>query len=180
VDRHFHLESIMKKNYHSLIVGGLFIVTGMVLLLEKFKVINFSWHEFYPFLLMGIGVVHFLRAVKGQTNYAFWGTGFLTLGFFFFLRNFDIVEDLWFSDVWPVFLIALGLGFIVLFAFRPTDWALIIPGFFLTIVGILLFMDQMDLSWWYGKYITRNFWPLVLVAIGAAMIVSSLTKRPKN
>ena len=169
----------MNQDQKSIITGAVFIIIGVFLLMQKLGMIDVEWYEFYPFLLLGVGAILFLKAAIGQTNNAFWATGFTTVGLFFLLRTFDIIEDLWFVDVWPVILIALGLGFIVLYAFRPNEWGLIIPGVFLAFVGILLFLDQMDLNWWYSKYVARNFWPVLLVVIGTAMIVASLTRKPK-
>ena len=169
----------MKNKYNPIITGTVFIVIGVFLLLQKLQLIDLRWHEFYPFLFLGLGIVLFLKALRGNSNSAFWATFSLTLGLFFVLRNYDLIGDLWFADVWPVILIGLGLGFIVLFSFRPGDWGLVIPGFFLSVVGVLLFMDQLDLSWWYTKYVARNFWSIVLIVIGLAMIVGSLTRKSK-
>jgi len=167
----------MNKSYSSLLVGLIFILVGVGLLMDRMVLFSFGWREIYPIIFILIAAISFINALAGQRNSAFWGGLFGVLGAFFFCRNYDLIPFYWFDEFWPIFLIALGFGFIVLFIFNPKDWGVLIPGFILTGMGLIFVFESMrliddvfetvfDIVWTY--------WPLVFVLLGVGLILGSL------
>jgi len=165
----------MKEKSSSILFGVILILFGVALLLEKWDILFFSWTEIYPILFIAVSIVAFLSIKKGKKDGAFWGTFLGLLGIFYFLRNYDIVSQLWFADSWPIIILSLGLSFIVLFAFKPYDWGILIPGGILTFLGFVFFINEFH--FWFAKRLLQNFWPLLLIFIGIILIASSLSKR---
>ncbi|MBN1479411.1 hypothetical protein EH223_16460 [candidate division KSB1 bacterium] len=167
----------MNKNYSSLTIGLIFILVGVGLLMDKMNLFAFGWKEIYPVIFILISVVSFINAFAGQKNSSFWGGVFGVLGAFFFLRNYDFVPNYWFEEFWPIFLIALGVGFIVLYIFNPRDWGVLIPGAILTGLGLVFIFESMDLIDNFFEIAfdaVFTYWPLVLILFGVALILGSL------
>lgn len=166
----------MIKNLSALLIGLIFIFAGMGLLLNRLEIIDFGWSQIYPILFLLLSLVSFISSIKGQRNSAFWAGIFLVLGLFFLLRNFDIIPYFWFDEFWPIFLIALGVGFIFLYIFKPSDWGVLIPGFILTLLGVLFIFETMDIL--HDVFdLVLTYWPLILVIIGGILIAGSIRKR---
>ena len=175
----------MKKNNSSLVIGSIFVLIGAGLLLDRLDIFMFGWTQIYPVIFLLVAAISFFNAVSGQKNSAFWGGIFAVLGAFFFLRNFDIIDFFWFSEFWPIFLIALGVGFLFLYIFNPKDWGALIPACILLFLGSLFALDSMDLIEDAFEIVFETlsvYWPLALVAIGLSLILNSLrtTKKSDN
>lgn len=167
----------MKKRYSAITIGLIFIFIGLGLLLDRLGIFNFGWMQLYPLLFLLISIVFFVNAFTGHKNAAFWGGAFGVLGVFFVLRNYDFIPFYWFVEFWPIFLIALGVGFLVLYIFRPDDWGVLIPGIVLTFIGFLFLIRSMDVMrdiFYLTIDIIETYWPLILVLIGIGLIANSL------
>ncbi len=160
----------------SLVIGLIFIVVGLLLLLNRFNLFYVTWSKIYPVLLVIAGLYFFYKAFRGKSENAFWGTFFLLMGSYFLLQNFHIIHRFQFYEFWPVFIVALGVSFIILFLFKPSDWALLIPGSILTFFGAIILFHTLDFSYMVIRF-AQKFWPLVLVIIGIGLITSSLIKK---
>jgi hypothetical protein len=44
------------KSRSSIITGGIFIAVGVVLMLNHLGIINFSWHDWWPVILIAVGI----------------------------------------------------------------------------------------------------------------------------
>ncbi|MBN2411038.1 hypothetical protein JXQ31_05045 [candidate division KSB1 bacterium] len=166
----------MNNRFSSIVIGIIFIVFGVSILLDKLGFIYFTWDDAFPFVLIALSVLSFISVARGNKSNAFWGTTLGLLGVFFFLHNYEIIPYLWIGETWPVYLIAIGLGFIVLYFFKPKDWGVLIPGGILTFLGLIFFLQTMDMSWYTIRFL-KNFWPLILILIGLGLIGSSLDRR---
>lgn len=164
------------RRYSSLIVGVLFILVGILLLLNRLHVLFLSWHKLLPLALLVIGLYFFYQVILGKKENAFLGTVFLVLAGFFALKNYHFIHFFHLYEYWPIFFVALGLGFIVLYVFKPADWALLIPGSILTFMGIVILLHTVNVSFVVIRFV-QKFWPLVLVIIGIGLITSALCKR---
>jgi len=169
----------MNSKFSSIVVGIIFIVFGGTLLLDKLGIIYFTWDDAFPFVLIALSVLSFISVARGNKSNAFWGTTLGILGVFFLLHNYEIFHYLWIGDTWPVYLVAIGLGFVVLYFFKPEDWGVLIPGGILTFLGVIFLLETMDLSW-YTIRLLKNFWPLILILIGFGLIGSSIAKRTEK
>lgn len=165
----------MNNKRSSVFMGLLFVAIGSVMLLNTMRVIHFEWQDGYPLILIVLSILSFISVANGNKGNAFWGTTLGSLGLFFFLRNYGFIDYFWYDDIWPIFLIAPGLGFITVFFFKPDDWGVLIPGGILTFIGINFFLDSLGVSWRIQQQV-RDFWPLILVIIGIGLISNSIWK----
>ncbi|MFQ5602895.1 MAG: LiaI-LiaF-like domain-containing protein [bacterium] len=169
----------MEKKQRSYLPGIVLILVGTYFLLQRFDFFFIRWRHVYPVLLLGIGAV-FLMAIftKNEKSAVFPATVLLVLGLFFFCRNFDVFSfDYYFydfRDIWPIFLIAFGLGFIVLFFVKSEDWGVVIPGSILLFFGVIFLLRSARLFYWHDFV---DYWPLILIAIGASIILNSMRKK---
>ncbi|MBN2000384.1 hypothetical protein JW935_22730 [candidate division KSB1 bacterium] len=170
----------MKNKSNTLIIGVIFIFVGFSLLLDRLNAVQFSWDKLFPILLLLLAVILWAKSINGNYNSVGWATFFSVLGAFYFLRNYDVIEHLWFSDVWPVVILAMGMSFLVKYAFRPAEWGLLIPAFFLILVGVLFFLDDMNITYEYTHYFLSNIWALLLVILGGGLIISALRRRVQD
>ncbi len=167
----------MRKNYSSLIFGLVFILVGAGLLLDRLDVFFFGWAQTYPLIFLVIAAASFLSAATGDKSSAFWAGIFTVLGLFFGLRNFDIIPFYWFFEYWPIFLIALGFGFIFLYIFNPRDWGVLVPGIIFLGLGTMFFLGTVDIFEDVFETFVELFftyWPLVLVLVGLLLILNSI------
>jgi nitrogen fixation-related uncharacterized protein len=164
------------KNLSSVFLGVAFILAGVAILLNQYQVFSFGWTQFYPLALIGLGVYFILDIVQGNKGAIFWATISISLGLFFFLRNFGYIPFFWIEEYWPLFMLVFGLAFISLFVIRPEDWGLLIPGTILTFLGILIATYTMGFSWYPVRLVWR-FWPFLLVLVGIILIINSIKSR---
>ncbi len=171
----------MAKDERSFWPGVILIALGTYFLLRRLDLIDIRWYETYPFILLILGGLFMTNAVvKKERGAVFPGTVLLVLGAFFFLRNFNLLPfgfylfDL--EDYWPVFLLAFGLGFVVLFFFKGEDWGLLIPGGLLLFFGAVILLRNLRVFYWRHF---SDYWPVVLIVIGLAIVVNSLRRRPQ-
>ena len=168
----------MSEAKRSFLPGLILIVIGALILIHKLDIYHLYWRDIYPIVFVILGVWFFVSVfAKKQKGLAFPGTLFLLLGIFFFLRDY---YRLYLDELWPIFLLIFGIAFIVQFLFNHKDWGLLIPG------GIFLFLGfgflARTLHWYIPfefEYYIGKYWPVVLILIGIAIIVSSLRKKQK-
>ena len=170
--------SDLKKS--SLLPGLLLIVVGAILLLNKLLPDFLDWRNVYPLILIGFGILMILSASckhKTDKGAVFPGTILFFIGLFFFLRNFGLVEYYYVREIWPIFIIIFGLGFLALFIAKPTDRGSLIPAGLFIFFGIFFLLNKLniiDLELWE---IFIDYWPVILIIIGGSIILGSVKKR---
>ncbi len=93
------------------------------------------------------------------------GLALIILGSIFLFENFGIIEfD--FSRIWPVIVVFAGAGFWVGFLRSRKDYALIMPGTILIIIG-LIFWFCAQYGWWYME----DLWPFFLFGPGLGFLL---------
>ena len=169
----------MTQQQKSVIPGIILIIVGGLIILHKLDIFHIYWRDIYPVLFIGLGLWFFLNVfVKKQRGLAFPGTLFLLLGLFFVLRNYHIFYRFYIDEYWPIFLIILGLAFVVQFLFRPQDWGILIPGTIFLVIGLAFLARTMhwllpyEIEFYFEKY-----WPVLLILIGLGIILSSFKKK---
>ena len=144
-----------------LIALGIFFVLQYVL----------DWDFYWATVLMVVGGVLLIYAiVSGTHGGVFPGTLLFLLGLFFLLRETGALDDPM-EDQWPLILIILGFSFVITFLFRPQDWGILIPGGILMIIGLLFFLRNYRYISWHTMHDILQWWPLILVAVGAWMLL---------
>ncbi len=161
----------------SLVIGILCIIIGIGLTADQFFGFEFGWDQIYPLLLLALAGSSFMKKIDDRRHSAF-GIGFFgSLGLFFFLRNFGLIDELWLIDGWTVFLPAVGIGFFVSYFFNPKDAGVLVPAILFSALGIAFMLHSLgtipDLFSVLGRVIEK-WWPLALVIVGMALILQSI------
>ena len=153
--------------------GIILLALGMLLLLDSLDAICFHW----SYILIGIGAIFCVMAFASEDKgVIFPGVIIGLIGLFFLMRRYGVLEDSM-ADLWPVFPIIVGIAFLTLYIFRPSDVGLLFPA------GIMLFFGVGFLAYNY-MFIDLNparligkYWPLILIAIGVKMILNHRGKQ---
>jgi len=162
-----------KHNHQGKVFGYSLVIIGLLFLLNSFDIWEFHWSQ----IMIVVGVFFYAGAfASSDKGPVFPGTIVLLIGLFFQLRELRILDDSMYY-MWPVFLIITGAAFLLLFIFRPTDWGLLIPGGILITLGLLFFAYNYEVIDLDPGWLISRYWPLVLVAVGAKMLIDSRRRR---
>ena len=105
-------EIAQRQSTVSRIVFGLmFLAVGLLFTLDNFGVLDAGrLKHYWPLLLIGGGLPTLLA--PKDAGESVWGVFMVSLGAFFLLRGFDVID--WkIRDVWPLFLVVAGATLIV-------------------------------------------------------------------
>ena len=105
-----------QRNTGSLVGGSLLIIFGMLALLGKlFQNFNF-WNTFWPFIIIGVGLLFFVGMFAGGksvSGLAIPGSIVTTIGLMLFYQNITNHWESW-SYGWTVILMAVGVGIFIM------------------------------------------------------------------
>lgn len=171
----------MAEKRGSLVPGVLFIAIGLLLFIRRFFDFEPHWFHIYPVLMFLISVFLFIETVRRRhSGSLFWGVVFFILGIFFCLRNFAIIPHFYPDEYWPVFLVALGAGFVAQFVYRPQNWGVLIPAGLFLFFGVGFSMYTFHGYFWGWESFIENYWPIALILIGILVFVRSLMSSDKE
>jgi hypothetical protein len=106
------------RNLGSLIGGALLIAFGGLALLGELGDVDF-WGAFWPFIVIGIGVMFFvvmLAGGKSVSGLAVPGSIISTIGLMLFIQNLTDHWESW-AYGWTVILMSVGLGIFIMGAY---------------------------------------------------------------
>jgi len=171
----------MSEKRKSILPGLIIIGIGVVLLLHNFRLLYFDWEIHFPLILAIIGVLLWVNAIlKRDKGGVFPGTTLLIIGGFYYFWNIDVIPYYYFDETWPVIPLAIGIGFIASFLFKPKEWGVLIPGLIFTLIGIYFMLHEM---FYVNKYVIDeifSYWPVLLIITGTVILVNNLIKRSKE
>ena len=147
-----------------LVAGVLLIVLGLFFLAVNFLDVEFA--AVWPVTLLVPALAFFLLAARDrrQRGLLMPATVLLVLAVLFFACQAFGWEIL--ARLWPLFMIAPGLGFFLLYLAGGREQALLVPAFVLTgLGGVFLLVN-------YGW---GSLWPAVLILAGVLLL---LRRRP--
>lgn len=154
--------------------GLMFIAAGLLFLAISTGLIGhlYSW---WPLFVMVPGLFLLLLSFSSRSarGAVFPGT-IVTLVGLLFLAWFNHWFSIDMTRFWPVFPCIVGFAFVMLYIFEPGASGVLVPAFILLTISVVFFGIN------YGK-LGRGilaYWPVLLVVIGLASIVRSLTCRP--
>ncbi len=95
-----------------------------------------------------------------QASHPNWlaGTFLILIGLLILLVQFEYFD--W-AELWPLFLIAIGLLFLIGFFINRENYGLLMPAMILMIIGTLFL--YMERTTWYNM---RGLWPTFIMAPG--------------
>lgn len=112
-----------QRNTGSLVAGSLLIIFGALALVGKlFQNVNF-WETFWPFFVIGVGVLFFVGMFAGGrsvSGLAVPGTIITTIGLMLFYQNITDHWESW-SYGWTVVLMSVGLGIFFMGLYGQND-----------------------------------------------------------
>jgi len=93
-----------------------------------------------------------------KINYIF---GFLLLfiGVILILSNFGVIEIVW-NNLWPLFLLILGIIFELSYFIYRKDAGLLVPGGILITYGFLFLVNVI-----YGWRLMEDLWPIFILGV---------------
>lgn len=97
------------------------------------------------------------------------GVLFLLLGSLFLLQNLGVLHAGRLADYWPLLLVWLGLSRLL----APRRSHHFASGAVLLVLGVLFQLDRLGVFWFH----IYDFWPVLLVVAGVALIAESLLRR---
>jgi hypothetical protein len=105
-----------QRNTGALVGGSLLIIFGVLALLGKlFQSFNF-WNTFWPFVIIGIGLLFFVGMFAGGrsvSGLAIPGSIITTIGLMLFYQNITNHWESW-SYGWTVILMSVGVGIFIM------------------------------------------------------------------
>jgi hypothetical protein len=140
--------------------GLILIAIGGLLLLSNLGFVDIF--GFWPLLVVAVGVAFFLMWVKDRSNYGLlMPFAVLTITGLLFL--YCEYEGWWrMQDLWPVFVLAPGVGFILMYALGEQDKGLLFPGTIMLATGTVF----LSVNPWSGRW-----WPIVLIIAGIIILL---------
>ena len=144
----------------NVIPGLLLIITGGVILLANIGA--FSLVGLWPLLVVLLGIFFFILWLNDRGDYGLLmpATILTIVGILFlYCEQFG-----WWnmSNLWPVFLMAPGLGFMLMYLFGEQEAGLLIPGTLMLVLGIFF----LSINEWAGRW-----WPVILIILGAILLI---------
>ncbi len=168
----------MSYERKSAIPGICLIVIGLWLLMYRLTRFSSLWMNVYPIALVLFALMLFWEFIRRKNSSSlFWSAFVLAVALFYLLRNFRLIPYLFLEDYWPIFLLAVGIGLLAVFLFRPRDWGVLFPACIFLFLGAV--MACQTLFGLTGERIHRmlHLWPLILILAGAGIIANGLQKR---
>jgi hypothetical protein len=151
----------MRNTSSFIILAVVLILTGIVFLLENFGVLIGISH-IWPILplILGIGfcMLYFRNKRK---DLVLLGLGAIIVldSFFFFFLNFTSWRSL--ALLWPIFILILGISFIVCYIFSKMK----------VLLYLAVFLIALSVSFILVFVISSRLWPLSLILGGVSFII---------
>ncbi len=146
----------------SLLPGIILIVLGIIFFLPN--VTDLRGRELWPTFVLALGVVFYILFLADRARYGLLmpATILTVTGLMFFYCVFEG----WYMmrDIWPLFIVAPGLGFLLMYFFGKKEQGLLIPGGILIAVGLFFLGGTTEYEY---------LWPIILIAIGIALLINA-------
>ena len=166
---------MLQKQKSSIIPGVLLVIIGLWLFIRQFSFFQFYWDKLYPVFLVLLGLLLIAEFWwHKQSGIVFWGVIAFVVGIFYILRNFELIPYFYADEYWPIFLIAMGIGFVALFLINLKDWGILIPACLFLFFGIGFLFHTLDYSYWGWIEFLNHYWPVVFILIGIVLICNGI------
>lgn len=147
----------------SLVAGGILILVGILFFLGNY--IDFYWEEVWPLWMIFGGLVFLGLYLANRRNYGFLmpAAVLLSQGALF---QFCAWDNRWYymGELWPVFILGPGLGFLLMYFFGKRETGFVIPAFILIGLSLIFFVTLGP----FRAY--SDFWPVLLILAGLFLV----------
>ena len=152
-----------------LLPGIILIWVGALFLVANFADISLS--DVWPEVIIALSAVFFVVGFRDRTKFGLLmpATILLIVGGIFVACE----REGWYlmQFLWPLFILAPGLGFFMLFLFGNKDRSLLIPGGILTGLGFIFLLQQQGYA---------RLWPLILIVVGLVLVLTRTPEQRKS
>jgi hypothetical protein len=159
----------MMPSTKSPLPGIILILLGTFFLIANAA--DLRLESYWPIFVLGPGLAFFYMFTRDRKNYGLLmpATILTVIGILFFVCEFSGWR--WMDRLWPLFMMAPGLGFIMMYLFGKRERGLLIPAGILTALG-LIFLLQINESGY--------LWPAVLIALGLLILLKGKKQVPPS
>lgn len=158
-----------KKKENRFVEGISLILLGLFFLAIQKGL--FRWNQIWQFALIIPGLAFFISYLKDRKNYSVLmpGTILTTLGIYFLFME----EYGWYhmEEFWPIFILAPGVGFFMMFFASGMKKDFWIPGTILVMIAGIFFVE----AWNFLEY-----WPIIIILVGVYLVYAGFKKREKD
>ncbi len=161
------MDEKIQRNKISLFLGIVLVLSGLIILLDKFGILYLSWKKVISILLVFYGAYFGYSGFGLNSNSkVFWGSILFFFGIYLFIDSFGLLNpDVHFF--WPVVMIITGLSFFMSFVNRPKDFALLLPAVTLVGIGVLFLLTNLGFIYSFELWDRiEKFWPVLLIIFG--------------
>lgn len=142
--------------------GIILILVGIVLLLAQFG--RFRWENLWPLFLIVGGGFFFLGFFSNRENYGLLmpASVLTVIGLFFLYSNSGRWDQM--EVLWPTFVLAPGIGFVLMYIFAPKGNSFWIPASILLIIALVF----------YARFwLLLRYWPVILIVLGVYLLIKA-------
>ena len=157
----------MADSRRSFFPGVILIVLGLIFLLPNFT--SWRFDELWPLLILAVGATFLVGYLENRTNYGLLmpATILIVIGCLFLYTETSGWHHM--AELWPVFMLAPGIGFFMMYLFGKKEKGLLIPASILTGIGVIFLFGQSE----YGY-----LWPIILIIVGIVLLMNSKPRTP--
>jgi len=166
-----------------LVTGVIVVLAGGLLMLWNFSYLPGAgalWPV--PAIVVGLIFLYLAWPRKRSDRWIIPGM-VLTLGGIVFLLMNTVLHGQNLARIWPAFMLVTGISFVP-YGLRRHGSArtvIVVPGLFLSLLAILFLPFSLHHTEGGLAAFVRQWWPMILVVLGAALIVSFFsTRRPSK
>lgn len=156
------------------LAGILLVIIGFAILLKPYYTLDFYFLRSYGLFLLGIlGLLKGLNASPRRSIYL--PVFILSLGAYYILGGagfYEIDRGLTLS----VIMLLSGVSFYPLYFLVSRKWSYLLYGNLMMAVGLLFLAYYLDyIPTYIFRTVVEDYWPVVLIIIGVAYLINSLT-----
>lgn len=158
------------------------VILGLVLLAFNLGLLRRpSVDEWWPVILVAIGAWMFIGALNNERERGavFPATIIGGAGLVFLINEWDLVPG-GIGDLWPAFLIVVGMAFVMLYLLDERDAGVLIPAAILLTIGIVALLANLGLISTNPWRIIGTYWPVILIVIGLGGLFGSVGRPSKD
>ncbi|NLI39819.1 MAG: hypothetical protein GX421_01335 [Caldisericales bacterium] len=156
-----------------LIIGGILVLTGIVLLAAQVTGWHFDWGQIWPLILIVVGC-SFLFRIDKDKGVIFPAIILIGIGKLFFITQTQMFgPGLNTGNLWPFFIIIPGLAFVGLWLTNVKNYGVLVPAAACLITGSVFLGTEFS-----GASFVTFIVPAVVVLIGIVIIAQVFIKKP--